>query len=71
MKIGELAKRSGLSAHTIRYYERIGLLPYAHRDQSSHRDYDESILTWIEFVDRLPRNAANKVQTNLLKQRFS
>ena len=53
MKIGELAKRSGLSAHTIRYYERIGLLPYAHRDHSSHRDYDESILTWIEFVDRL------------------
>ncbi|WP_143182064.1 MerR family DNA-binding transcriptional regulator [Thalassospira sp. TSL5-1] len=29
MKIGDLAKRSGLSAHTLRYYERIGLLPYA------------------------------------------
>ena len=27
MKIGELAKRSGFSAHTIRYYERIGLMP--------------------------------------------
>ena len=53
MKIGELAKRSGLSAHTIRYYERIGLLPYAVRDQSSRRDYDMSILTWIEFLGRL------------------
>jgi DNA-binding transcriptional MerR regulator len=53
MKIGQLAKRSGLSAHTIRYYERIGLLPYADRDQSRQRDYDASILTWIEFLDRL------------------
>jgi DNA-binding transcriptional MerR regulator len=53
MKIGELAKRSGLSAHTIRYYERIGLLPYADRDQSSQRDYDASILIWIEFLRRL------------------
>jgi DNA-binding transcriptional MerR regulator len=53
MKIGELAKRSGLSAHTIRYYERIGLLPYADRNQSSQRDYDASILIWIEFLRRL------------------
>ena len=53
MKIGELAKRSGLTAHTIRYYERIGLLPYADRDQSSQRDYDASILIWIEFLGRL------------------
>ena len=53
MKIGELAKRSGLTAHTIRYYERIGLLPFAVRDQSSQRDYDPSILVWIEFLSRL------------------
>ncbi|WP_370674482.1 MerR family transcriptional regulator [Pleomorphomonas sp. PLEO] len=53
MKIGELARRSGLSAHTIRYYERIGLLPYADRNQLSQRDYDASILIWIEFLGRL------------------
>lgn len=53
MKIGELAGRSGLSAHTIRYYERIGLLPYADRDRSRQRDYDASILTWIDFLGRL------------------
>ncbi|MGO4172728.1 MerR family transcriptional regulator [Bosea sp. TAF32] len=53
MKIGELARRSGLSAHTIRYYERIGLLPYADRDRSSQRDYDASILVWIEFLGKL------------------
>ena len=53
MKIGELARRSGLTAHTIRYYERIGLLPYADRDRSSQRDYDASILSWTEFLGRL------------------
>ena len=53
MKIGELTKRSGLSAHTIRYYERIGLLPFAGRDRSGRRDYDASILIWIEFLGRL------------------
>ena len=53
MKIGALAKRSGLSAHTIRYYERIGLLPHADRNRSGQRDYDASILTWIEFLGRL------------------
>lgn len=53
MKIGELARRTGLTAHTIRYYERIGLLPYADRDRSRQRDYDASILTWIEFLGRL------------------
>lgn len=53
MKIGELARRSGLSTYTIRYYERIGLLPQADRDRSGQRNYDASILTWIEFLDRL------------------
>lgn len=40
MKIGELAKCSGFSGHTIRSYERIGLLPRPGRDQSNQRDYD-------------------------------
>lgn len=53
MKIGTLAKRSGLTAHTIRYYERIGLLPHADRDAGGQRDYDASILVWIEFLGRL------------------
>ena len=53
MKIGDLARRTGLSAHTLRYYERIGLLPYADRDRSGRRDYDDSILAWIAFLGRL------------------
>jgi DNA-binding transcriptional MerR regulator len=53
MKIGELARLSGLSGHTIRYYERIGLLPRAPRDRAGRRDYDAAILVWIEFLGRL------------------
>lgn len=53
MKIGELARRTGLSLDTIRYYERIGLLPPADRNAARQRDYDPSILTWIAFLRRL------------------
>lgn len=53
MRIGELARRSGLSAHTLRYYERIGLIVRADRDRAGQRDYDASVLTWIEFLGRL------------------
>jgi DNA-binding transcriptional MerR regulator len=53
MKISEVAKKTGLSAHTLRYYERIGLLPRAYRGPSKQRDYDPSVLLWIEFIQRL------------------
>jgi DNA-binding transcriptional MerR regulator len=53
MKIGDLAKRTGLSVHTIRYYERIGLLPRAFRGRSKQREYDASIPVWIAFLGRL------------------
>ncbi len=53
MKIGAFAERIGLSAHTIRYYERIGLLPQPPRDAGRRRDYDASALPWIAFLTRL------------------
>jgi DNA-binding transcriptional MerR regulator len=53
MKIGELGRRCGLSVDTIRYYEKIGLMPRPDRDFGGRRDYDPSILTWVEFIGRL------------------
>ncbi|MFC2249979.1 MerR family transcriptional regulator [Labrys portucalensis] len=53
MKIGELARRSGLSVHTLRYYEKVGLLPPAFRNGSGQRDYDAAILGWIDFLGRM------------------
>ncbi|MBK5145120.1 MerR family transcriptional regulator [Budviciaceae bacterium BWR-B9] len=53
MKIGTLAKKTGLSPHTLRYYERIGLLPTVYRDSSGQRDYDQRVLNRIEFLSKL------------------
>ncbi|WP_322056923.1 MerR family transcriptional regulator [Paraburkholderia sp. J63] len=55
MKIGDLASMTGLSVHTIRYYERIGLIPFALRDASGQRAYDRSILDWLAFLGRLKK----------------
>lgn len=41
MKIAEVSKEYGLSADTLRYYERIGLLPNVTRTASGIRDYSE------------------------------
>jgi DNA-binding transcriptional MerR regulator len=53
MTIQEAAQRSGLSAHTLRYYERIGLIHSVGRDGSGHRDYVEGDLQWLEFLTKL------------------
>ncbi|AKJ43322.1 transcriptional regulator [Pragia fontium] len=53
MKIGTLAKRTGLTAHTLRYYERLGLLPHVHRDASGQRHYDEATLNRIDFLSKM------------------
>ena len=50
MRIGELAKRSGLSASRIRFYEEEGLLPKAHRGGNGYRDYPESALERLRLI---------------------
>lgn len=53
MKIGTLSKKTGLSVDTIRYYERIGLMPEPDRNASGQRDYDTTTLAWVAFLLRL------------------
>jgi DNA-binding transcriptional MerR regulator len=50
MKIHEVSKKYDITADTLRYYERIGLLPTVHRNQSGIRDYTEEDCKGIEFV---------------------
>lgn len=48
--IEEVAELTGLTPHTLRYYERIGLLEPVPRAASGHRRYTEGDLGWVRFV---------------------
>ena len=50
MTIAEVSKTFGLTADTLRYYERIGLIPPVKRSSSGIRDYDEKDCNWVEFI---------------------
>ena len=50
MKIGELSKRSGLSVHTLRYYEKQDLLAATARSESNYRLYDQQALDTARFI---------------------
>jgi len=52
LTIGEVGRRLGLSADTLRYYERIGLLPRVHRTASGLRRYGEKDLSRLRFIQR-------------------
>lgn len=51
--IGEVAERTGLSQHTLRWYERIGLMAYVDRDHAGQRRFTERDLSWLELIGRL------------------
>jgi DNA-binding transcriptional MerR regulator len=53
LSIDEVAQRTGLTAHTLRYYERIGLISHVGRAAGGQRRYSASDLAWIEFLLRL------------------
>lgn len=52
MKIGELARRTGVNLETIRYYERRGLLPQPPRSSSGYRRFGEDDIQRVGFVKR-------------------
>jgi MerR family transcriptional regulator, aldehyde-responsive regulator len=50
MKIAEVSEQFGISADTLRYYERAGLIPPVHRTEGGIRDYDELDLRRVDFI---------------------
>jgi DNA-binding transcriptional MerR regulator len=53
LTIAEVAERTGLTRHTLRYYERDGLMLTVDRVGSGHRRYSELDLGWIELITKL------------------
>lgn len=50
MTIAEVSRKYDISSDTLRYYERIGLIPPVPRTKSGIRDYDENSCGWIELM---------------------
>lgn len=53
LTIREVAERTGMTGHTLRYYERIGLVHPVARAGSGHRRYGADDLRWLEFLKKL------------------
>jgi DNA-binding transcriptional MerR regulator len=53
MKIGEVATRAGVSVDTVRFYERVGVLPAPERTGSGYRDYAAGTVERIQLTRRL------------------
>lgn len=53
LRIGELARLSGRSVHTIRWYEAQQLMPGAARDPAGRRLFSQAHVDWLELMDRL------------------
>ena len=56
LSIAEVAERTGVTAHTLRHYERIGLVTVP-RDTAGHRLYTQDALNRVVFVTRLRQTA--------------
>jgi len=50
MMIAEVSEQFDISQDTLRYYERIGLIPHVNRNKSGNRDFREEDCRWIEFI---------------------
>jgi DNA-binding transcriptional MerR regulator len=53
LTIAQAARATGVSAYTLRYYERAGLIDGVDRADSGHRRYDDHDLAWIEVLQCL------------------
>ncbi|MBE7721869.1 MAG: MerR family transcriptional regulator [Lacrimispora celerecrescens] len=62
MTIAEVAKKHGLTPDTLRYYERIGLLPKVARTAGGIRDYSDEDCRWVEYI-KCMRLAGVSVET--------
>lgn len=59
--IAEVGRIFDLTPDTLRYYERVGLIPQVHRNANGIRNYDEGDLQWVEFI-KCMRNSGLSIE---------
>lgn len=62
MVISEVSKKYDITTDTLRYYERIGLIPPVNRNSSGNRDFTEEDCNWVEFI-KCMRNAGLSIES--------
>jgi DNA-binding transcriptional MerR regulator len=62
MTIAEVSEKFGLSQDTLRYYERIGLIPPVTRNRSGNRKYTEEDIKWVDFIKCMRQSAGLPVE---------
>jgi DNA-binding transcriptional MerR regulator len=62
MTIAEVGEKNGLSTDTLRYYERVGLIPPVGRSKGGIRTYTENDCLWVEFI-KCMRSAGVTIET--------
>ena len=62
MTIAEVAQKCGLTPDTLRYYERVGLVPTVKRSAGGIRNYSENDCRWVEYI-RCMRSAGVSIET--------
>jgi DNA-binding transcriptional MerR regulator len=72
MLIGDVAKQSGLTVDTLRFYEKIGLIVPPMRNDGGRRVYGDDVLGWIKFLEQLNATGmkqADRIHYAALRQR--
>jgi DNA-binding transcriptional MerR regulator len=62
MTIAEVSERFDISQDTLRYYERIGLIPRVNRNKSKIRDYTEEDCKWVDFIKCMRQSAGLPIE---------
>ncbi len=66
--IKEMAMIAGITPHTLRYYEKIDLLPNISRDKNGYRRYSQSDVEWVSFLLQLKATGMPLAQMQLFAQ---
>ena len=71
LRSGELARLTGVSADTLRHYERLGILPTSQRTKSGYRRFNASAVETVQLTQRISTWISLKELSEILRTRES